>query len=335
MASGLFVILDDIATLFDDVAAMSKLATQKTAGVLGDDLAVGAQRASDFHASRELPVIWAIFKGSLLNKLIILPLAFLLSAFWPAAIVPILLIGGAYLSYEGAEKIYEFLFHRTEKPAPTSQETSDSADFLAVDTKNSALSRETENSALSRETKNSTISRETKNSAISREKQKIRSAILTDFILSVEIIIIALGAVSDQTMTVQIAAVSFVALLATVGVYGLVALMVRMDDAGLHLVERSHNQPGLLKIGLKTLGQGLIATLPKLIRLLAVVGTLAMLMVGGGIAVHNLEAVHHAFANWPSLLADLTAGLLIGVVVLLIVKLAAALWRTLSPHKAV
>jgi hypothetical protein len=298
MASGLFVILDDIATLFDDVASMSKIATKKTAGVLGDDLAVGAQRASDFHASRELPVIWAIFKGSMLNKLIILPLAFLLSAFWPEAIVPILLIGGAYLSYEGAEKIVEFLFHRNEKSAPACQETSEPSDLLAL------------------------------------EKQKIRSAILTDFILSVEIIIIALGAVSDQTMSVQIAAVSFVALLATVGVYGLVALMVRMDDAGLHLVQRSYNQPGLLKIGLKTLGQGLIATLPKLIRLLAVVGTLAMLLVGGGIAVHNLDAVHHAFDGWPRLLADLTAGLIIGVAVLLAVKLTAGLWRALSPKKA-
>jgi hypothetical protein len=307
MASGLFVILDDIATLFDDVATMSKLATKKTAGVLGDDLAVGAQRASDFHASRELPVIWAIFKGSLLNKLIILPLAFLLSAFWPEAIVPILLIGGAYLSYEGAEKIVEFLFlgsspsssfHRNEKSAPACQETTEPSDLLRI------------------------------------EKQKIRSAILTDFILSVEIIIIALGAVSDQTMSVQIAAVSFVALLATVGVYGLVALMVRMDDAGLHLVERSHNQPGLFKIGLKTLGQGLIATLPKLIRLLAVVGTLAMLLVGGGIAVHHLDAVHHAFDGWPGLLADLTAGLIIGVAVLVAVKIAIALWRTFSPPKA-
>ncbi|MBD3754762.1 MAG: DUF808 domain-containing protein [Gammaproteobacteria bacterium] len=298
MASGLFVILDDIATLFDDVATMSKLATKKTAGVLGDDLAVGAQRASDFHASRELPVIWAIFKGSLLNKLIILPLAFLLSAFWPEAIVPILLIGGAYLSYEGAEKIVEFLLHRNEKSAPACQETTEPSDLLRI------------------------------------EKQKIRSAILTDFILSVEIIIIALGAVSGQTMSVQIAAVSFVALLATVGVYGLVALMVRMDDAGLHLVERSHNQPGLLKIGLKTLGQGLIATLPKLIRLLAVVGTLAMLLVGGGIAVHHLDAVHHAFDGWPGLLADLTAGLIIGVAVLVAVKIAIALWRTFSPQKA-
>ncbi|MBD3816770.1 MAG: DUF808 family protein, partial [Halothiobacillus sp.] len=215
------------------------------------------------------------------------------------AIVPILLIGGAYLSYEGAEKIVEFLLHRNEKSVPACQETHNKTDLLTI------------------------------------ENQKIRSAILTDFILSVEIIIIALGAVSDQTMTVQIAAVSFVALLATVGVYGLVALMVRMDDAGLHLVQRSRNQPGLLKIGLKTLGQGLIATLPKLIRLLAVVGTLAMLMVGGGIAVHNLDAVHHAFEAWPSLLADLTAGLILGVAVLLAVKLVSGLWRTFSPQKTV
>lgn len=285
MASGIFVILDDIATLFDDVAAMSKLATQKTAGVLGDDLAVGAQRASGFHASRELPVIWAITKGSFINKLIILPIAFLLSAFLPQLIVPILILGGVYLSFEGAEKIYEYLFHRHAKDAtPAAIQTSEPAELLSL------------------------------------EKSKIRSAVITDFILSIEIIIIALSTVADQTLTVQIFAVSFVALLATVGVYGLVALMVRMDDAGLHLVERSGNQTGLKPTVMRQTGRGLIATLPKLIRVLAVVGTVAMLLVGGGIFVHHIEQVHHTLDFMPALLSELVAGFLVGVLVVMVVN---------------
>ena len=280
MASGLLVILDDIAAMFDDVAAMSKLATKKTAGVLGDDLAVGAQRASGFHASRELPVIWAIAKGSFINKLIILPFAFLLSAFWPEAIIPILIIGGLYLSYEGAEKIHEFLFHRHhEKP-------------LAM---NEGLNPE---------------------QLIALEQQKIKSAVMTDFILSVEIIVIALGTVSDQSLSIQIAAVSFVALLATVGVYGLVALMVRMDDAGLHLIERAGEVKSLLASMMRQTGRALIWSLPRLIRVLAVVGTLAMLLVGGGIFVHHIEALHHLTNTLPSLLVELGSGLVAGVAVL-------------------
>ncbi|MDG6778838.1 DUF808 family protein [Thiomicrorhabdus sp. zzn3] len=282
MASGLFIILDDIASLFDDVATMSKVATKKTAGVLGDDLAVGAQRASGFHASRELPVIWAITQGSFLNKLIILPLAFLLSAFWPEAIVPILLLGGAYLSFEGVEKIHEFLFHRQYKE-PAAKQIQNKSELLQI------------------------------------EKTKIRSAILTDFILSIEIIIIALSAVAEQILSVQIAAVTFVAFLATVGVYGLVALMVRMDDAGLHLVESADELTGIKRSILINLGRALIAALPKLIRVLAVVGTLAMLLVGGGIFQHNIDTLHHLFAHWPGLIADLAIGLVLGVIVLLVV----------------
>lgn len=285
MASGLLVILDDIAAMFDDVAAMSKLATKKTAGVLGDDLAVGAQRASGFHASRELPVIWAIAKGSFINKLIILPIAFLLSAFWPEAIVPILIIGGLYLNYEGAEKIHEYLFHRhSDKP-------------MAL---NEGLNPE---------------------QLVALEQQKIKSAVMTDFILSVEIIVIALGTVSDQSLTIQIAAVSFVALLATVGVYGLVALMVRMDDAGLHLIERAGEVKSLVASLMRQTGRGLIWSLPRLIRVLAVVGTLAMLLVGGGIFVHHIESLHHLTETLPSIVVELGAGLVAGVVVLGLVTL--------------
>jgi len=285
MASGLLVILDDIAAMFDDVAAMSKLATKKTVGVLGDDLAVGAQRASGFHASRELPVIWAITKGSFVNKLIILPIAFLLSTFWPEVIIPILIIGGLYLSYEGAEKIYEYFFHRHH-----AQPVAMNVDLSSVQ-------------------------------LVEHEKQKIKSAVFTDFILSVEIIVIALGAVSDQPLNIQIVAVSFVALLATVGVYGLVALMVRMDDAGMYLLERAGDMRSLVANVMHKTGEALIWSLPRLIRVLSIVGTLAMLLVGGGIFVHHIEVVHYATEFLPSLLAELLSGFIAGGVVLFLAKL--------------
>ncbi|MBF6057070.1 MULTISPECIES: DUF808 domain-containing protein [Thiomicrorhabdus] len=293
MASGILVILDDIASLFDDVATQSKIATKQTVGVLGDDLAVGAQRASGFHASRELPVLWAITKGSFINKLIILPIAFLLSAFLPQLIVPILLLGGIYLSYEGAEKIYEFLFHR-EHAAPAAKSVTDKKELLSL------------------------------------EKSKIRSAIVTDFILSIEIIIIALSSVADQPIGIQIGAVSFVAIVATIGVYGLVALMVRMDDAGFALVENSREHSGFKAGLLRKTGRTLIAALPKLIRILGVVGTLAMLLVGGGIFVHNLETVHHAIEWMPIILGELLLGLVIGIIALALVLLAK---RIFSPKK--
>lgn len=196
MASGFFALLDDIATLMDDVAALSKSTTEKTAGILADDLAVNAEKASGFVSSRELPVLWKIAKGSFLNKAIILPVAFLLSAFLPVAIVPILLVGGTYLAYEGAEKIIEYLFHRKEKK------------------------EEIELVELSKE------------EVLENERKKIKSAILVDFILSVEIIILSLGMVLEESIGMQITVVTIVAILATIGVYGIVALIVRMDDVG-------------------------------------------------------------------------------------------------------
>lgn len=288
MASGLFAILDDVATLLDDAALMSKLAAKKTAGLLGDDLAVNAEKATGFHASRELPVIWAITKGSLLNKLIILPFAFLLSAFLPGLIVPILLLGGAYLSYEGTEKVYEWLSgHHPQKIA-----AEHTADAQAI---------------------------------VQQEKTKIKGAIRTDFILSIEIVVIALDTVIEQSLTIQVMVVSLIALLATVGVYGLVALMVRMDDAGGYLIGRAAGLSGLGARSLQALGRLLVASLPKLIRLLSVVGTLAMLLVGGGMYVHNIEALHHAVAAFPALSAELLCALVLGSLLLALARLAKSL----------
>ncbi|MDH5464556.1 MAG: DUF808 domain-containing protein [Thiovulaceae bacterium] len=276
MTGGLFAILDDIAMLLDDTAAMSKVAAKKTAGVLGDDLAVGAEKASGFHASRELPVLWAITKGSFLNKIIILPLAFLLSAFLPSLIVPILLLGGIYLSYEGVEKIYEVFFHKESHSHPVAAQSNDKQTILEA------------------------------------EIQKIKSAIRTDFILSIEIIIIALGTVITQPLMIQVIVVSLIAILATVGVYGLVALLVRMDDMGFYLIKRAEHKAKTLAIVLRRSGELLVAGLPKIIRLLGIVGTIAMLLVGGGMFVHNIPLVHELLHFLPMLLAEFLMGLLVG-----------------------
>ena len=275
MASGIFAILDDVAMLLDDTAAMSKIAAKKTAGLLGDDLAVNAEKATGFQASRELPVIWAITRGSLVNKVIILPVAFLLSAFLPWLIVPILLLGGAYLSYEGAEKVFEWIFPH-EKAKPAAEQITDSGELLK------------------------------------QEKHKIRAAIRTDFILSIEIIVISLETVIEQSLSVQITVVSLIALLATVGVYGLVALLVRMDDAGIYLLNQAISRQGVITRLMRNTGNMLIAALPKAIRLLSVIGTIAMLLVGGGMFVHNIDTVHHLFEPVPSLAADMLAGLVVG-----------------------
>jgi len=280
MATGFFVILDDITAIFDDVATMAKVATKKTAGVLGDDLAVNAEKASGFNATRELPVLWKITKGSLLNKLIILPFAFILSAFAPWLIVPILMIGGIYLSYEGAEKIYEVLFHKGSKSPDNMNDSIDDDVKQALETK------------------------------------KIKSAIMTDFILSIEIIMIALGAVAQEPILVQIAAVTFVAILATIGVYGIVALLVRLDDAGFSLIESAHKLSGFKKTMMEKTGLLLVASLPKIIKTLSVVGTIAMLLVGGGIFVHNVEAIHHAIEFMPPLLGELIIGFVVGLLAL-------------------
>ena len=276
MASGFFAIFDDIAAIMDDVAAMSKIATKKTAGILGDDLAVNAEKASGFSSSRELPVLWAIAKGSLLNKIIILPIAFLLSAFYPPAVVVILVVGGIYLAFEGAEKIFEFLFHRNkEKNIETLVEMSE-------------------------------------DEILEYEKVKVKSAIITDFILSVEIVIIALGTVLNEPLTKQILVVSVVALLATVGVYGIVALIVRMDEAGLKLMSLSKKQSGVAH----AVGSFLVQALPKVIKSLSVIGTIALLLVSGGIFSHNIPFLHHFLEEIPTMLKDLILGTIVGFIAL-------------------
>ncbi|NMM49191.1 DUF808 domain-containing protein [Marinigracilibium pacificum] len=278
MASGFFALFDDIAVLMDDVAVMGKITTKKTAGILADDLAVNAEKASGFVSSRELIVLWKIAKGSFLNKVIILPVAFLLSAYFPDAIIYLLLTGGVYLAYEGGEKIYEYLFHKSE----TKEETK--------------------------------VTKMTEEEAFAYEKQKIKSAIIVDFILSVEIVIIALGTVVGEPILNQIIVVSLVTFLATIGVYGLVALLVRMDDFGFKLLATSTSK------FIRKVGYGMVKILPYLIRGLAVIGTFAMILVAGGIFVHNLHFVHDLVHSFPSILGEFIVGLVVGILALLIIK---------------
>ena len=277
MTGGLFAILDDIAMLLDDAAVMSKVAAKKTAGILGDDLAVNAERATGFRASRELPVLWAITKGSFINKVIIVPLALLLSAYASWLIVPILLLGGCYLSYEGVEKIYHYFSHKKHE-APADQKAPDQ-----------------------------TALRE-------REKAKIKSAVRTDFILSIEIIMIALGTVMDQPLVMQVIVVTMITILATVGVYGVVALIVRMDDMGFYLIEKAQRLKGIIARLLKSTGSLLVASLPWVIRALGVIGTIAMLLVGGGMFTHNLHALHHAAEVLPAFFVNLLIGGVVGTI---------------------
>lgn len=270
MASGIFLILDDIALLMDDVVSMSKLATKKTAGILGDDLAVNAEKATGFVSSRELPVLWKITKGSFLNKLIILPAVFLLNYFLPQAITIILVLGGIFLAYEGAIKIIETLF-----------------------LKSNAIN-------------------ENKNSQ--DEETKIKSAITIDFILSLEIVIIALSTVLEKSLLIQILSVSVVALIATVGVYGLVAILVRMDDFGLYLIQKSTENSFINKIGVL-----LTKALPWIIKTLSILGTIALLLVSGGIFVHKSLWLQEVLPFLPSILKEFFTGLIVGSLVSLIV----------------
>ena len=280
MATGFLALFDDIAVLMDDVAVMSKVAAKKTAGILGDDLAVNAEKASGFVSSRELPVLWTISKGSFLNKIIILPIAFLLSAFLPTVIIIILILGGLFLAYEGAEKIYEYFFpHQHSKPE-IAQEALTEEEILAL------------------------------------EKEKIKSAVVTDFILSVEIVIIALGTVIGQPISSQIIVVSIIAITATVGVYGIVALIVRMDELGLKLIQMSKKDGSFTK----TLGNILVQALPKVIKSLSVIGTIALILVAGGIFVHNIDFLHNILPQLPSVLTEFIVGLVIGLLVLGIVN---------------
>lgn len=263
MASGFFAILDDIGALMDDVAVTSKIATQKTAGILGDDLAVNAEKATGFLSSRELPVLWAITKGSFINKLIILPVVFLLNWLYAPAINYVLILGGLYLSFEGVEKIIEFLFHRNKKGHEVEEQ----------------------------------IEATKEQSPEEVEKSKIKSAVTTDFILSIEIVIIALGTVLEEShpFITQILVTTLVAFIATVGVYGIVALIVRMDDAGFKLIKKSNDKGVFGK-----LGHLLVKALPIVIKALGVIGTVALIMVAGGIFAHRIDYFHHLLPGWSS-----------------------------------
>ncbi|BCL72587.1 membrane protein [Vibrio nigripulchritudo] len=244
----LLTLLDDIATVLDDVAVMSKVAAKKTAGVLGDDLALNAQQVSGVRAEREIPVVWSVAKGSFKNKLILVPAALAISSVAPWLITPLLLIGGLFLCYEGAEKVIEKLFQHNDEEEPTS------------------ISEHVENLE-------------------EYERKKISGAIRTDFILSAEIIVIALGTVQESPFMTQVLVVSVIALLMTIGVYGLVAGIVKLDDLGFYLQRKGEF--------LSAIGDGLVAFAPKLMHTLTVVGTLAMFLVGGGIVVHGVPIVHH------------------------------------------
>jgi len=257
--ASLLALLDDIATVLDDVAILTKVATKKTAGVLGDDLALNAQQVAGVRAERELPVVWAVAKGSLVNKAILVPTAIAISALAPWAIVPLLMIGGLFLCYEGVEKIWHKFAHREQE----------------------ALRREELVQAL----ENPEIDLRT------IEKDKIKGAIRTDFILSAEIIVIALGTVAAANFGTRVAVLVGIALLMTVGVYGLVAAIVKLDDAGVHLLGRAGN--GLIAKASRALGRGILWFAPWLMKALSVAGTAAMFLVGGGILVHGIPALEH------------------------------------------
>ncbi len=261
MSSSLLALIDDIATILDDVAILSKVAAKKTAGVLGDDLALNAQQVAGVKAERELPVVWAVFKGSLVNKLILVPTALLISLFIPWAVTPLLMIGGAYLCFEGFEKLaHKFLHSKAEDQAHE-------AELLK------ALSDPAVN-------------------MVDVERDKIKGAVRTDFVLSAEIIAITLGTVQSLAWTTQLAVLSSIAILMTVGVYGFVAGIVKMDDAGLYLSKLPGS--GAARRMLQAFGRGLLRAAPVLMKVLAVVGTAAMFLVGGGILVHGIGPLHHA-----------------------------------------
>ena len=259
--SSLLVLLDDIAAVLDDVALMTKVAAKKTAGVLGDDLAVNAEKVSGVKADRELPVVWAVAKGSFRNKLILVPAALGISAVAPWAIVPILMLGGLYLCFEGFEKVAHTLFHKSEEQ----QEHAELIEKLS----------------------------DPKLDPVQYEKDKIKGAIRTDFILSAEIIVISLGIVAESEFIVQVSVVAGIAIVMTVGVYGLVAGIVKLDDVGLYLSRREGE--GFVAAATRWIGLRLLAFAPRLMKTLTIVGTIAMFLVGGGILAHGFHPIQAAF----------------------------------------
>ena len=294
--SSLLALLDDITTMLDDVATMTQVAAKKTAGVLGDDLALNAQQVTGVDASRELPVVWAVAKGSFLNKLFLVPAALLISYVAPWLITPLLMVGGAFLCFEGFEKIWHKLMHKHADEAHDTE--------IKATLQNPA------------------------GDLLALEKEKIKGAIRTDFILSAEIIVISLGTVSDHPFSTQVMVVSLIALVMTIGVYGLVAAIVKMDDAGLWMMQRQG--VSLAKQAVRKFGFGLLKTVPYLMRTLSVLGTAAMFLVGGAIVAHGIPAVHHigsSIGYW-SILLDGLFGVLVGAVCLGIWHVVAKLLPT-------
>ncbi|AFT69244.1 inner membrane protein YedI [Alloalcanivorax dieselolei B5] len=298
--TSLLALIDDIATLLDDVSLMTKVAAKKTAGVLGDDLALNAEQVSGVRANRELPVVWAVAKGSLLNKVILVPAALLISAFAPWAITVLLMIGGAYLCYEGAEKVLHKFLHSKDEH-----------------------SREERLKAL----------QDAKVDLVAFEKKKIKGAIRTDFILSAEIIVISLGAMQSASFGVQVISLSTLAVLLTIGVYALVAGIVKLDDAGLLLMKTPEDR--FAASARVAVGRGLLTMAPWLMKTLSVLGTIAMFLVGGGILVHGIPGshdwVHHlselaGAVSWAiPVLVNLIGGLVAGLIVLAAVSLVGRL----------
>ena len=270
--ASLLALIDDIATILDDVALMTKVAAKKTAGVLGDDLALNAQQVSGVRAERELPVVWAVAVGSLKNKLILVPAALAISRFLPAAVTPLLMLGGLYLCLEGVEKLAHKWLHAAADDAPHAAVGAVEAVELA----------------------GATIDLPT------LEAEKIKGAIRTDFVLSAEIVVIALGTVADAPFATQVAVLSGIGLIMTVGVYGIVAGIVKMDDLGLHLLSRSGSVA-------RSIGRGLLLAAPRLMKALTVIGTAAMFLVGGGILAHGIPAVHHGIAHAAELAGGVPA----------------------------
>jgi hypothetical protein len=305
MASSLLALIDDIASVLDDVAVLTKVATKKTAGVLGDDLALNAQQVTGVRAERELPVVWAVARGSFVNKAILVPAALVISAFAPWLVTPLLMVGGAFLCYEGFEKlVHKFLAPRGADEVHRAELTKALADpnldLMAL------------------------------------ERDKIKGAVRTDFVLSAEIIAITLGTVAQQPFATQLTVLAGIAVLMTVGVYGLVAGIVKLDDAGLWLSRREGGAA-------RAFGAGILRAAPWLMKALSIAGTAAMFLVGGGILVHGVPALHHAVEAFtkplpPVLaaigptLADAVAGVVAGAVVLAVVSGVKAIWSGSRPQ---
>ncbi|AFJ46634.1 DUF808 family protein [Shimwellia blattae] len=290
--SSLLTLLDDIATLLDDISVMGKVAAKKTASVLGDDLSLNAQQVSGVRANRELPVVWGVAKGSLLNKVILVPLALLISTFIPWAITPLLMLGGAYLCFEGMEKVVHSLTrHKDTDP--------EQARIQRLEALNSAEMQ-------------------------TYERNKIKGAIRTDFVLSAEVVTITLGIVAQAPLLNQILVLSGIALLVTVGVYGIVGVIVKLDDMGYWLVARKGQVAHIL-------GRGLLALAPRLMRFLTIAGTLAMFLVGGGIVAHGIGPLHHLTEQWAAaggaagemlipLVVNMVVGAVCGGIIILLVE---------------